>query len=75
MVERKIRWGVLSTANNSRSLYVWLPSISVPTGHAAGWFFQNPCSRGHAPTGIVIVVVEGDVVVVLVVLVVVLATG
>src|SRR5262249_3487104 len=47
------------------------------TGHAEGWFFQNPWPTGHVLAGIVVVVeelvvvVEGKVVVELVVLVVV----
>src|SRR5262245_66117191 len=52
--------------------------MSVPTGHAEGWFFQKPWPTGHALPGIVVVVVEelvvvveGSVVVELVVLVVV----
>src|SRR5262249_11765199 len=52
--------------------------MSVPTGHAEGWFFQKPWATGHVLAGIVVVVVEelvvvveGSVVVVLVVLVVV----
>src|SRR5215471_8972777 len=52
--------------------------MSVPTGHAEGWFFQKPWPAGHVLPGIVVVVVEelvvvveGSVVVELVVLVVV----
>src|SRR5262245_19510073 len=51
--------------------------MSVPTGHAEGWFFQKPWPTGHVLAGIVVVVeelvvvVEGSVVVELVVLVVV----
>ena len=72
---------VLKTVSNSFSGYVWLPSVSVRTSHAEGWFFQNPCPRGHVLPGIVVVVeevvvvIEGSVVVVLVVLVVVLVGG
>src|SRR5262244_648818 len=52
--------------------------MSVPTGHAEGWFFQKLWLTGHVLAGIVVVVVEelvvvveGSVVVELVVLVVV----
>src|SRR5262249_39823631 len=53
-------------------------SMSVPTGHSEGWFFQKPWPTGQVSAGIVVVVVEeivvvveGSVVVELVVLVVV----
>src|SRR5215813_13498332 len=52
--------------------------MSVPTGHAEGWFFQKLWLTGHVLAGIVVVVVdelvvvvEGRVVVELVVVVVV----
>src|SRR5262249_41120840 len=37
--------------------------MSVRTGHAAGWFFQKPWPTGHVVPGIVVVVVEEEVLV------------
>src|SRR5215468_4565109 len=43
--------------------------MSVPTGHAEGWFFQKPRPTGHVLAGIVVVVVVEELVVELVVVV------
>src|SRR5262245_10811339 len=68
--------GVRTAASSSLCVYVWLPSMSVVTGHAEGCFLQKPGPTGQIPPGMVVVeelvvVVDVDVVVGLVVLVVV----
>src|SRR5215471_9303995 len=56
--------GVLKSASSSLCVYVRLPRVRVVTGHADGWFFQNPRRTGHGRFGIVVVVVVEELLVV-----------